>query len=458
MRTLLVCNAVVSLALFHTIPADAAEMTWKAGVAKAVITPQQPMWMAGYGGRTKPAESAFHDLWIKVLALEDASQHRAIILSSDTLGIPRTIYDNVCVAVESKFGLDRSQIMLCASHTHCGPVLRGALYDAYPLDDAQRKLIEDYSKQFEDTIVATVGEALNSLSPATVVSTQGTADFAVNRRNNREPEVPELRKANALKGPVDHSVPVLVVRGGDSKLKALVFGYACHNTTLDFYRWCGDYAGFAQYALEERHSGCAAMFYMGCGADQNPLPRRTVELAQEYGNRLADAVDAALKQPGNELAPTLKTKFEFVKLNLGPEPTREELQSLAGTTNYQERWASRILNQLDSGEHLDRTYTLPIQAWKLGNQLWISIGGEVVVDYALGFKQKFGPDTWIAGYCNDVPAYIPSLRVLEEDKPPRSGYEGNTSMLVYGMPAFRWADDTEERIVEGVDRLVDELE
>ena len=51
--------------------APAAEPTWKAGVAKSVITPKEPIWMAGYGGRTKPAEGAWHDLYVRVLALED---------------------------------------------------------------------------------------------------------------------------------------------------------------------------------------------------------------------------------------------------------------------------------------------------------------------------------------------------------------------------------------------------
>ncbi|HAH46056.1 MAG TPA: hypothetical protein DCM07_14620, partial [Planctomycetaceae bacterium] len=105
------------------------------------------------------------------------------------------------------------------------------------------------------------------------------------RRNNVEAEVPGLRKAHDLKGPVDHSVPVLAVKDKDGQLKTLVFGYACHNTTLGIQKWCGDYAGFAQYDLEAMFPGVTAMFYMGCGADQNPLPRRTQELAESYGSR-----------------------------------------------------------------------------------------------------------------------------------------------------------------------------
>ena len=109
------------------LPLGAAESIWKAGVAKAVITPTQPVWLAGYGGRDRPADGKVTELWIKVLALEDASGHRGLILTSDTLGIPQSIYRSTCVALEKKFGLAPEQMILSASHTHCGPVLRGAL-------------------------------------------------------------------------------------------------------------------------------------------------------------------------------------------------------------------------------------------------------------------------------------------------------------------------------------------
>src|SRR5882724_10486309 len=118
-----------------------AESLWKAGVARANITPEQPLWLAGYATREKSAEGKLMDLWIKVLALEDAEGHRAIILTSDTLGIPQSIYQNVCAGLKQKFGLEPDQVLLTASHTHCGPVLRSALYDAYPLDDRQISLI-----------------------------------------------------------------------------------------------------------------------------------------------------------------------------------------------------------------------------------------------------------------------------------------------------------------------------
>jgi hypothetical protein len=430
----------------------AADPTWKAGIAKAVITPAEPMWMAGYGNRDKPAEGKAMDLWIRAVALE-ADGRRAVIVSSDTLGIPKPIYDAVAERLEKEFGLSRAQFVLGASHTHCGPVLRGALYDAYPITEVHIEQINAYSDWLTKEIVTTIGAALKNLRPARVSRGVGQTDFAVNRRMNREPDVPTLREQNLLLGPVDHSVPVLAVRDPEGKLAAVVFGYACHNTTLDYYLWSGDYAGYAQNALEERHPGVTACFLMGCGADQNPIPRRSVELAKQYGEMLASAVEAALKET-TPLTPKLETSHAFVTLKLGSLPSDDELQKLSrGPANYIQRWSARMLRWKQENRPFPQTYAYPIQAWRLGGeQLILTMGGEVVVDYAHRFKAEFGDQTWVFGYCNDVMAYIPSYRVLLE-----GGYEGQSSMWVYGMPCTQWGDTIEQDIAAAMERLVETL-
>jgi hypothetical protein len=246
---------------------------------------------------------------------------------------------------------------------------------------------------------------------------------------------------------------VLAVRAADGKLLAVLFAYACHNTTLDIQEWSGDYAGFAETTLEESHPGAVALFCMGCGADQNPIPRRRVELCRRYGRMMSDAVETVLAKPMEPLPSQLQTQFETVPLELGAPPKREELKSLTSSKKapaYYKRWATRLLKQLDDGRPLERTYPYPIEVWRLGSkQLWIALGGEVVVDYDLRFKGRYGGDVWVTSYANDVMAYIPSVRVLRE-----GGYEGNTSMMVYGMPAERWSQSIEETIAATVDRLV----
>lgn len=457
------CGLVLGISLSLATLNLPAAPTWKAGTAKTIITPTQPIWLAGYAGRDKPAEGKATELWLKVLALEDAEGRRAAVLTCDTLGIPQSIYRNTCAALKEKFQLAPDQILFSASHTHCGPVLRGALYDIYPLNDKQRDVIEEYSAQFETQIIETVGKALADLAPAQLASGQGRTAFAVNRRNNAEGSVPKLIEQGALKGPVDHAVPVLAVSSPDGILKAVLFGYACHNTTMAFNQWSGDYAGFAQMALEHSHTNATAMFFMGCGGDQNPLPRRQLELAGRYGQMLASAVEEVLLTPPQALPPKLVTKMEMIPLHLGAAPTEAELKEMAAGSNVtNKRWATRLLGEMKAGKPFIREYPFPLQAWKLGGkQLFLTLGGEPVVDYTLKFKKEFGADTWVAGYCNDVMTYIPSLRVLREDIPPlaekRWGYEGHQAMLVYGLPAQRWAEDVEDLITDGAKRLVREV-
>lgn len=428
----------------------AADAPWKAGLAKAAITPQAPMWMGGYAGRTGPAQGTFHDLWVRVLALEDSSGRRAVVVSTDTLGVSRIAYENITSQLKSRLGLEPAQVMLNASHTHSGPVVEQTLFDAYPLDTAELERIRNYTRFLESTVAETVEKAISNLAPARLSIGAGHATFAVNRRNNPEGEVPALREKGRLRGPFDHAVPVLAVRDENDALVGVVFAYACHNTTLDFYQWCGDYAGFAEEALEADHPGCTAMFVMGCGGDQNPLPRRTVELAQDYGRQLAGAVDRVLAGPMTDLTPTLSTQIDVIELRLGDQPTREELERIAaGEKNYHQRWAARLLGELDSGRTWPTTYPYPLQVWTLGELTWIAMAGEVVVDYAIKFKSG-RPNVWVTAYANDVMAYIPSFRVLKE-----GGYEGQSSMIGYGMPAHRWADDVEDRITESAARMLE---
>ena len=252
---------------------------WRAGTAKVAITPRQPMWMSGYAARTRPSEGAVHDLWAKALAIRDPSGRTVLLITLDVVGIDREVSNRIRSTLERSHGLGRDRIVLACSHTHCGPVVGTNLLTMYRIDDAERRRIAEYTKWLEDTVVKVAAEAVGHLREARLSWDNGRCDFAVNRRANREADVPGLRERMALQGPVDHDVPVLRVSGPDGSLLSVVFGYACHCTVLDFNKFCGDYAGFAQVEIEARHPGATAMFVAGCGADQNPIPRRSLELA-----------------------------------------------------------------------------------------------------------------------------------------------------------------------------------
>jgi hypothetical protein len=443
-RTLSGCVILFLLVLPAARAAEAP--TWKAGAARVVITPDKPMWMSGYSGRNRPAEDKVHDLWAKALALEDPGGRRGVLISFDLIGIHRNQSVPLREELKKKYGLEAGQVILAFSHTHTGPQVGDNLRPMHKLDAEQSRRIDDYAQALHGKVVALVGEALANLAPARVEWDNGLATFAVNRRSNTEANVPALRQAGQLKGPFDHEVPVLAVRDPAGKIRAVVFGYACHATVLNFFQWTGDYPGFAQLALEKAHPGATAMFFAGCGGDQNPLPRRSVALAQHYGDTLAAAVDAILARPMKPVQGTLAQAYREVEAPLAALPTREQILKDAQDKNpYVVNRAKLLLAQIEKNGSLRGTYPYPVQVWRLGGLTWVTLGGEVVVDYSLRLKKELGPGrTWVTGYANDVMAYVPSLRVLTE-----GGYEGGGAMVFYGLPTV-WGPRIEETIMTAV--------
>jgi len=288
--------------------------------------------------------------------------------------------------------------LLNASHTHCGP--------AYARADAK-----DYFDATADKIIAAIGESIDNLKPANITYSRARAGFAINRRYPTAER--EFVNSPHPDGPVDHDVPVLRITDSNDKLRAVIFGYACHNTTMGFRQIYGDYAGYAQKYFEQDHPGATALFMMGCGGDQNPYPRSTLILAQKHGRSLAMAIEAALVTKQTPVHGPLHTSMKTVDLEF--------------TTKDR------------------KPFPYPVQIIQFGNDVsLITLGTEVVVDYSLRLKRelgKRGPALWVAGYSNVYSGYIPSKRVLLE-----GGYEAKSRP---------WKPELEERIISTVHELFD---
>jgi neutral ceramidase len=438
---LIICQNSISFSVDQQSNAG----NWKAGVSRATITPDKPIWLAGYASRTHTSDGILTDLWVKVLALEDAKGKKALLITSDLVGIPQKMSDHIRNEIAVKYGLTRSQIILSFSHTHSGPVLTDALFNIYPLDENQVKVIKEYSKMLENKIVALAGDALHKMVPAQIFSQSGITRFQVNRRNNTESA---LTAQTVLHGPNDYAVPVLKVTDLSGKLLAIAFGYACHATVLDIYQISGDYPGFAQIELEKLYPEATAMFFQGAGADQNPLPRRTITLARQYGKELAAAVDRVLNENMKSLVPVLSTAYSEVNLTFSDLPSKESLIKLSnGEEGYQKRWAIDQLRTLRQNGSFLKSYPYPVEVWKLGDQAIMALGGELVVEYSVGLKKLFGSDIFVMGYVNDDMGYIPSETILKE-----GGYEGESSQMVYGLPG-KWENDIQDKIFDEMKKL-----
>ncbi len=421
---------------------------WKAGTARTKITPEEPIWMAGYAFRDHPSEGKLVDLWAKALALEDANGNKVMLITADLLSFPKSISDRIREQISNKYGLSRAQVILNSSHTHSGPVLTDALPDIYQLNDKQADVISEYSLNLEKKIVDLAGMAIQSMIPAELYSDNGITRFQVNRRNNTEKTMNSLTN---LKGPNDYAVPVIKVTDSAGKIIAVVFGYACHPTVLGIYQFSGDYPGFAQIELEKMYPGATALFFQGAGGDQNPLPRLSIPLAKQYGLELAAAVDRVLKEDTVKLEPRISTAYSEIELKFSKLPSAEELSKIEKeSTSYPKRWAMHMLEILKEKGSLPESYpAYPVQIWKLGNQPIMALGGEIVIEYAIELKKLFGNEIFVMGYSNNVMAYIPSETVLQE-----GGYEGESSKMVYGMPA-KWNDDVQVKILDEFKKLAE---
>lgn len=433
-----------------SVRAEAAQ--WQAGVAKVAITPEEPTWLSGYSSRDRAAEGKVHDLFAKALAIRDAAGERLVIVTLDLGSVSEAeIAGPVARQVEETHGLPRGALVLNVSHTHCAPEVAIERRVFHALDDEEEAKLARYIGWLNERIVEVVGAALDGLAPASLTMANSSADFA---RNRRFPTPDGFVNQQYDEGVVDHDVPVLSVRSADGKLMAALFGYACHNTTLAFYQYCGDYAGFAQYDIEARHPGATALFMMGCGGDQNPYPRHGPEgldHARRHGRSLADAVDRALAAPQQEIQGPLRVAYGVATLDLEPLPPREQLEADArGSSGHPQRKASYLLDRPDRDGTIELTQPCPVHVARFGDQLLlIAIGGETVVDYSLLCKREFGgPRVWVAGYCDDVFAYLPSLRVLRE-----GGYEGRTG-IVHQLVPTPFMPSVEDRVMAAVRRLV----
>ncbi len=414
----------------------------QAGVAALDITPKESIWLGGFAARTKPSQGVRQRIFAKALALRDEKGMTAVLVTADLLGFTRELSDSVARNVESRFQVPRRLLLFNASHTHSAPVIGDTLASAYPLTDADRAVIARYRDWLGGQLVELVGRSIQDLQAAHISFGQGLAGLAVNRRRTGNPEYPNV---------TDPDLPVLTVRAENGAIRAIVFGYACHNTTLDDLLVSGDWAGYAQSAVEAKFAGAVALFVQNCGADANPLPRHTEQLAMAHGGVIAAAVSEVVEGRMRKIDGPILAALREVDLPLEPAPSREEWEKRAASGSDMERRHARLmLQQLERDGYLPTSHLWQAQVWKIGKDfVLLALGGEVVADYALRFKRQYGfRNLWVAGYSNDVFAYIPSRRVWEE-----GGYEGGGAMIPYGLPA-RFQSSVEDLVASAVDDLM----
>jgi neutral ceramidase len=450
-------SAFVLVLSLESLNAGESPPAWKAGVARVDTTPSAPVRMAGYGSRTAPSQGVAHPLVAKALALADARGHKVVMVTCDIIGFRRTFTNRVKDRVKDNYGLPHEDVVLFASHNHSGPALIEPTENGLPIVSARDGFQNnvDYTKKLEDTLVSLVGDALAKMEPASLSYGVGRAHFALNRR---EPTAKGIKLGKNPAGPTDESVPILRVQNTGGKPLAIVFGYACHNTTLrpEMMKIAADFAGYAQDRIEADNPGATALFVTGCAGDADPHPFGTLVMAKAHGEELGEAVKLVLDHPTwmTGLTGSLRAAFTETTIRFSGPTDRASYERLLNDPNSgRKNHAKRMIEALDQGRPIRTEYPYySVHAIALGDELTlVGLSGEVVVDYAIRLQKELGGEgrpLWIAAYANDVVGYIPSVRVLKE-----GGYEGGEAYYgsIWPVP---FAEDVESIVVSAAHDVV----
>lgn len=425
---------------------------WRAGATTINVTPAYPVRLSGYGNRTEECSKIALPLHANALALQWQKDAPAVIVTVDNCGVPASLRAEVLkrLAAAGRPVADE-RFALHSTHTHCAPMLKGVLPFLFgeDLPPAHVAHIEQYTEDLTAHIVSAVTAALARMEPARLDWASSKAYFAFNRRL---PTVGGFQNAQNFSGPSDRALPVMRVQSADGKrLIATHASYACHCTTLGENAMHGDWAGTAQAEMQLRFPGSVCLIAIGCGADQNPYPRRESRFVMQHGVETAKEIVKVINKPMRPITGPLNCATSKVLLPYDTLPTEAEWQT---RTTDKNKWvahhARKHLELLASGKKIAPALPYTVQVWNYGTELLtINLPGEVVVDYSLRFKKEFDAmRTWVNGYTNDVPCYIPSQRVWQE-----GGYEGAGAMTYYGRPT-RFATGIETVIADAVRKLV----
>ncbi len=420
----------------------------KAGVARVNITPEHPIWMAGYAARTKPSEGKYHDLFAKALVLEDGDT-RVAIITSDLIGFDPAQCDEVKSAIESATGLLPSQVILSASHTHTGPEIR-------PEGQHYVKEVDNrYAAELTQRIVVAVEEASRELEEITLDFSSAACTLTVNRRLPTDEGM--VMRPNP-EGVTDPNVSVVRALRGDGSPLAIIFSYPCPPTTLGDYLIGADYPGYAQDVIEEAFEGCTAMFMLGCAGDQKVrhvdgrgnFKSGPHQVAQSLGEELARAVLLAVGGKTTPVPGSIRMALDEVELPLQPPPTREEAERWLNDANqHRVEWAKEMLRLHEEGGEFQRSSAFTIQTLTVGDFALIGLSGEMCVDYSLRLKAELSPrPVLVAGYTNGMVGYIPTASMI-----PDGGYEVDGSYF-YSLRPAPYAAEVEEDIVQKVRHML----
>jgi hypothetical protein len=409
------------------------------GVAVRDVTGPVGIYMRWWGAASHDVADGIHRpstaTAIMIAPLEGVGQERALVAldyccfqnPDDERTLRRTVRERTGIAEEA--------FILNCAHQH-STVNAGSQI----ADKPGGELGAAYRAHLADAITAAILEAREGLAPAWITYGQGRCSLAANR-DYWDSEAARWACGYNPDGFADDTLLVARVTGDDGAVRATLFNYACHPTTLawDNHLLSPDYVGAAREVLE-RAFGAPALFMQGASGDLGPRVGFVGDTAvadrngRQLGYAAASAIEAipppattftytgivtsgadigtwAHRPSGAEnrhAASRLAVHGEQVPLLIKPLPSATELETrLAAATERAE--GEKLHRRLNLRRALGETeeHTLSLWFWRLGDAVFVTIPDEPYAVLQQTLRQTF-PETpiFVLGLTNGSLGYL----------------------------------------------------
>jgi hypothetical protein len=440
--------------------------TMNAGVARVDITPVVGTWLQGYT-REKGSEGIFERLYAKALAFESGTK-KSVLITSDLVGVSPGITLNVRKGIMKKIkGIEAENIMVSATHTHCGPAILDNLCDGSVIN-------KKYVQTLTEKLIGIAVKAWKDREPVKLGVGTGKAYFNINRRL----PIPEgIGFMPNPKGPCDHEVGVIRIDNLEKKPKAIVMNFSCHPTVWGEQLISPDYPGLAQKAVEKAFKGVTALSTTGACGDIRPCfvkgPKAKTfgggkpEFVVKAGNELAREVIRVARKIKTRANEELGSISETIKLPLSKplsiSALKKEIVTQAEKIKRMKKekessliivweksgldWAKRTLKLIET-KKFNPWVMGEIQLLNIGGIYLVGLPGEIMCEIGFAIKKHFKPrKSFISAYTNGCIGYVPTPQALIE-----GGYEPNDSIKGFNLPA-RFSPKVQNVIEKTVARL-----
>ena len=418
----------------------------RAGVARVEITPPAGEQMWGYESRRQPATGTLDPLYARVLVLEAAPQRLALV----TLDLGRSFGPASLARLRdaAQRTSSISCLLVAASHTHSGPVIKDEYRGAPPA----------WEQAALDKIGRAIAEAANALQPVRLGVGTGAVYIGHNRlRVNADGSVSwfERNLTRIPTEPVDPTVTVLRIDREDGTPLAVLTNYACHPVVFgsDNLRYSADFPGVMNRVVEQALGDHVESFFLqGAPGDINPyyavtpleqdaigrrdwtgerLGQEAARVAKEIHARAVDAPDIEFR----ESTLTVRLRWDIDKF-------RAALEKFLGPGGL-ETYGARIVPEIP----------LPVTTVLIDREIALmTMPGEPFVDFQMNWRDRCPvPHALLLGYTNGYNGYFPTILAAS-----RGGY-GAASASTWVEPGSgeRMVDNAVARVYEMLGRLSD---